>query len=84
MLKKVSLVITMVVWAMRASEVPALAPFLQFQVLLRRAEEHFDVPALAVNADNVFIGVVLQEKISGITRRSAVKTGFTSRLSRLV
>lgn len=37
-------------------EVPALAAFLQFQVLLGRAEEYLDVPALAVNADNVFIG----------------------------
>jgi len=37
-------------------EVPALAAFLQFQVLLGRAEEYLDVPAFAVNADNVFIG----------------------------
>lgn len=37
-------------------EVPALTSFLQFQVLLGRVEEHFDVPAFAVNADNVFIG----------------------------
>ncbi len=37
-------------------EVPALAAFLQFQMLLGRTEEYFDVPTLAVNADNVFIG----------------------------
>ena len=43
-------------------EVPALAAFLQFQMLLGRAKEHFDVPALAVNADNVFIG---KDEVSG-------------------
>jgi hypothetical protein len=37
-------------------EISALASFLQFQVLLCRAEEYFDVPAFAVNADNVFVG----------------------------
>ena len=37
-------------------EVPALASFLQLQVLLGRPEEYLNVPPLAVNADNVFIG----------------------------
>jgi hypothetical protein len=37
-------------------EVPALTAILQFKKLVGRAEEYFDAPALAVNADNVFIG----------------------------
>ena len=37
-------------------EVPALTSLLQFQMLLVRAEEYHDVPALAVKAGNACIG----------------------------